>query len=100
MCYMYTVYSGMQEWVLQIPSIPILVLFVFHPRINFLLLVVNRGCSSCMHGTSLIVLCGCRGSRCIGSWEGLVVTCIEVGGAACGLGGRWDCLRFMRNGRT
>ena len=29
MCYMYTVYSGMQEWVIQIPSIPILVSVLF-----------------------------------------------------------------------
>ena len=29
MCYMYTVYSGMQEWVIQIPSIPFLVLVLF-----------------------------------------------------------------------
>ena len=42
MCCMYTVYSGMQEWVLQIPSIPILVSVLFpslHLRIKFLLLV-------------------------------------------------------------
>ena len=29
----YTVYSGMQEWVIQIPSIPILVSVLFHPYI-------------------------------------------------------------------
>ena len=29
MCCMYTVYSGMQEWVIQIPSIPILVSVLF-----------------------------------------------------------------------
>ena len=46
MCCMYTVYSGMQEWVIQIPSIPILVSVLFpslHPkyfRIKFLLLVI------------------------------------------------------------
>ena len=45
MCYMYTVYSGMQEWVIQIPSIPILVSVLFpslhlkYFRIKFLLLV-------------------------------------------------------------
>ena len=48
MCCMYTVYSGMQEWVIQIPSIPILVSVLFpslhlkYFRINFLLLVQNR----------------------------------------------------------
>ena len=42
---MYTVYSGMQEWVIQIPSIPILVSVLFpslhlkYFRIKFLLLV-------------------------------------------------------------
>ena len=46
MCCMYTVYSGMQEWVLQIPSIPILVSVLFpslhlkYFRIKFLLLVL------------------------------------------------------------
>ena len=38
MCYMHTVYSGMQEWVIQIPSIPILVSALFpslHLRIKF-----------------------------------------------------------------
>ena len=45
MCCMYTVYSGMQEWVIQIPSIPILVSVLFpslhlkYFRIKFLLLV-------------------------------------------------------------
>ena len=42
MCCMYTVYSGIQEWVIQIPSIPILVFVLFpslHLRIKFLLLV-------------------------------------------------------------
>ena len=45
MCCMYTVYSGMQEWVIQIPSIPILVSVLFpslhlkYFRITFLLLV-------------------------------------------------------------
>ena len=45
MCCMYTVYSGMQEWVIQIPSIPILVCVLFpslrlkYFRIKFLLLV-------------------------------------------------------------
>ena len=29
MCCMYTVYSGVQEWVIQIPSIPILVSVLF-----------------------------------------------------------------------
>ena len=29
MCCKYTVYSGMQEWVIQIPSIPILVSAIF-----------------------------------------------------------------------
>ena len=44
---MYTVYSGMQEWVIQIPSIPILVSVPFpslhlkYFRIKFLLLVHN-----------------------------------------------------------
>ena len=44
MCCMYTVYSGMQEWVIQIPSIPILVSVLFpslnlkYFRIKFLLL--------------------------------------------------------------
>ena len=48
MCCMYTVYSGMQEWVIQIPSIPILVSVLFpslhlkYFRIKFLLLV---GCT-------------------------------------------------------
>ena len=52
MCCMYTVYSGMQEWVIQIPSIPILVsvlvsvlfpsLHLKYFRINFLLLVGYR----------------------------------------------------------
>ena len=43
MCCMYTVYSGMQEWVIQIPSIPILVSVLFpslhlkYFRIKFLL---------------------------------------------------------------
>ena len=44
MCCMYTVYSGMQEWVIQIPSIPILVSVLFpslHLRIKFLLLVIS-----------------------------------------------------------
>ena len=46
MCCMYTVYSGMQEWVIQIPSIPFLVSALFpslhlkHFRIKFLLLVI------------------------------------------------------------
>ena len=46
MCCMYTVYSGMQEWVIQIPSIPILVSVLFpslhliYFRIKFLLLVI------------------------------------------------------------
>ena len=46
MCCMYTVYSGMQEWVIQIPSIPILVSVLFpslhlkYFRIKFLLLVL------------------------------------------------------------
>ena len=45
MCCMYTVYSGMQEWVIQIPPIPILVSVLFpslhlkYFRIKFLLLV-------------------------------------------------------------
>ena len=42
MCGKYTVYSGMQEWVIQIPSIPILVSVLFpslYLRIKFLLLV-------------------------------------------------------------
>ena len=42
LCCMYTVYSGMQEWVIQIPSIPILVSVLFpslHLRIKYLLLV-------------------------------------------------------------
>ena len=48
MCCMYTVYSGMQEWVIQIPSIPILVSVLFpslhlkYFRIKFLLLVASR----------------------------------------------------------
>ena len=48
MCCMYTVYSGMQEWVIQIPSIPILVSVLFpslhlkYFRIKFLLLVITR----------------------------------------------------------
>ena len=48
MCCMYTVYSGMQEWVIQIPSIPILVSVLFpslhlkYFRIKFLLLVVLK----------------------------------------------------------
>ena len=47
MCCMYTVYSGMQEWVIQIPSIPILVSVLFpslhlkYFRIKYLLLVNN-----------------------------------------------------------
>ena len=47
MCCMYTVYSGMQEWVIQIPSIPILVSVLFpslhlkYFRIKFLLLVAT-----------------------------------------------------------
>ena len=54
MCCMYTVYSGMQEWVIQIPSIPILVSVLFpslhlkYFRIKFLLLVdiyVSRLCT-------------------------------------------------------
>ena len=46
MCCMYTVYSGMQEWVIQIPSIPILVSVLFpslhlkYFRIKFLLLYI------------------------------------------------------------
>ena len=50
MCCMYTVYSGMQEWVIQIPSIPILVSVLFpslhlkYFRIKFLLLVKNKSC--------------------------------------------------------
>ena len=45
MCCMYIVYSGMQEWVIQIPSIPILVSVLFpslhlkYFRIKFLLLL-------------------------------------------------------------
>ena len=42
MCCMYTVYSGMQEWVIQKASISILVSVLFpslHLRIKFLLLV-------------------------------------------------------------
>ena len=48
MCCMYTVYSGMQEWVIQIPSIPILVSVLFpslhlkYFRIKFLLLVKKK----------------------------------------------------------
>ena len=50
MCCMYTVYSasGMQEWVIQIPSIPILVSVLFpsvhlkYFRIKFLLLVTQE----------------------------------------------------------
>ena len=48
--HVHTVYSGMQEWVIQIPSIPILVSVLFpslhlkHFRIKFLLLVYV-----CMH---------------------------------------------------
>ena len=48
MCCMYTVYSGMQEWVIQIPSIPILVSVLFpslhlkYFRIKFLLLVLQE----------------------------------------------------------
>ena len=48
MCCMYTVYSGMQEWVIQIPSIPILVSVLFpslhlkYFRIKFLLLVYKE----------------------------------------------------------
>ena len=45
MCCMYTVYSGMQEWVIQIPSIPILVSVLFpslYLRIKFLLLVIDK----------------------------------------------------------
>ena len=48
LCCMYTVYSGMQEWVIQIPSIPILVSVLFpslHLRIKFLLLVYYEVCS-------------------------------------------------------
>ena len=54
MCCMYTVYSasGMQEWVIQIPSIPILVSVLFpslhlkYFRIKFLLLVYVAEVSS------------------------------------------------------
>ena len=55
MCCMYTVYSGMQEWVIQIPSIPILVSVLFpslhlkYFRIKFLLLVVNKMARSTIH---------------------------------------------------
>ena len=48
MCCMHTVYSGMQEWVIQIPSITILVSVLFtslhlkYFRIKFLLLVTIR----------------------------------------------------------
>ena len=54
MCCMYTVYSGMQEWVIQIPSIPILVSVLFpslhlkYFRINFLLLVYIVQCHACV----------------------------------------------------
>ena len=50
MCCMYTVYSGMQEWVIQITSIPILVSVLFpslhlkYFRIKFLLLVYIETC--------------------------------------------------------
>ena len=47
-CAMYTVYSGKQEWVIHIPSIPILVSVLFpslhlkYFRIKFLLLVESE----------------------------------------------------------
>ena len=57
MCCMYTVYSGMQEWVIQIPSIPILVSVLFpslhlkYFRIKFLLLVIIVNALVSGHGT-------------------------------------------------
>ena len=35
MCCKYTVYSGMQEWIIQIPSIPILVSVLFPSELKF-----------------------------------------------------------------
>ena len=64
MCCMYTVYSGMQEWVIQIPSIPILVSVLFpslhlkYFRIKFLLLV-NHRISAVWSTTKRIALFSC-----------------------------------------
>ena len=42
MCYMYIVHSGMQEWVIQIPSIPILVSFPsLHLRIKIIFVTIK-----------------------------------------------------------
>ena len=66
MCCMYTVYSGMQEWVIQIPSIPILVSVLFpslhlkYFRIKFLLLVIL-----CFHGILKLIRDG--------PWLGLLI---------------------------
>ena len=59
MCCMYTVYSGMQESVIQIPSIPILVSVLFpslhlkYFRIKFLLLVSYQNICKMFLFTSL-----------------------------------------------
>ena len=64
MCRMYTVYSGMQEWVIQIPSIPILVsvlftsLYLKYFRIKFLLLV-NSTISADWSTTKPIAIFSC-----------------------------------------
>ena len=70
MCCMYTVYSGMQEWVIQIPSIPILVSVLFpslhlkYFRIKFLLLVdiidSRKVLCYCQKGTYLQPKHSCR----------------------------------------
>ena len=58
MCCMYTMYSGMQEWVIQIPSIPILVSVLFpslhlkYFRIKFLLLVSYET-------NDIVIICFC-----------------------------------------
>ena len=69
MCCMYTVYSGMQEWVIQIPSIPILVSVLFpslhlrYFRITFLLLVIIVNINFCelpfLHSVSIDRVTSC-----------------------------------------
>ena len=76
MCCMYTVYSGMQEWVIQIPSIPILVSVLFpslhlkYFRIKFLLLVKTNNVE--WHdGTAWYHTYTCKG---ISSWLSPAIT--------------------------
>ena len=66
MCCMYTVYSGMQEWVIQIPSIPILVSVLFpslhlkYFRIKFLLLVLFYDLHDSSNNNFLVVIVACQ----------------------------------------